>query len=200
MNAVEKFNMMANRYDTEERMQIAKIIADNIKEQIFDGQNKSVIDFGCGTGLVGLELVNDVKEITFVDASPNMIEEVNKKIEKLNVKNAKTLACDVMVDDVCIKADYVIISQTLLHIKDVNTILCRLREMLNVDGHIIIVDFDKNNDIVSDDVHNGFDRDEIIKEVSEIGFDSIVARTFYHGEKVFMKQDASMFLLDGRKI
>lgn len=199
MNAVEKFDLMASKYDTEERVMIAKIIADNIREQVVDGQNKSLIDFGCGTGLVGLELVNDVREITFVDAAANMIEEVKKKIESSNIKNAKTLVCDIMVDDVNIKADYVIISQTLLHIKDIKPFLCRIYDMLNTDGHIIIVDFDKNNDIVSDDVHNGFERDVFIKEVSEVGFDNITARTFYHGEKIFMKQDASMFILDGRK-
>jgi len=67
------FEMMANRYDTSERMQIAKATSDAIREYLVDANNKNAIDFGCGTGLVGMHLLNDFNSMLFLDTSQNCI-------------------------------------------------------------------------------------------------------------------------------
>ncbi|MNC72357.1 hypothetical protein D3C75_1233980 [compost metagenome] len=89
--------------------------------------------------------------------------------------------------------------QVLLHIRDVEPILSRLYEVLPAGGHLLIVDFDKNDKVVSDMVHNGFDQDELMELMRKIGFTDVQSKIFYTGNNIFMKQDASMFLLDARK-
>lgn len=69
MGNSEKFNLIAGRYDTPERIETARIIADTISAYAQDGKEKSAIDYGCGTGLVGMELLGDFKSMLFVDAS-----------------------------------------------------------------------------------------------------------------------------------
>jgi hypothetical protein len=57
MGNTDKFEMIANVYDTHERIQIANVSSDAIREYLVDPTGKSAIDFGCGTVLVGLNLV-----------------------------------------------------------------------------------------------------------------------------------------------
>lgn len=90
-------------------------------------------------------------------------------------------------------------SQVLLHIKDVKPVLSRLYDVLDSGGHLIIVDFNKNENVVSDMVHNVFNQTELMDMMTEIGFAHVQSETFYHGSNIFMNQDASMFVLNARK-
>ncbi len=90
-------------------------------------------------------------------------------------------------------------AQVLLHINDFDIVLSRLYETLEKDGHLIIVDFDKNEKIASDMVHNGFDQAELTDVMSKIGYRDIQSKTIYTGSKIFMGYDASLFVLDSHK-
>lgn len=52
MGNTDKFEMIADTYDTPERIQIAKVASNAIREYLVDSKSKNAIDFGCGTGLV----------------------------------------------------------------------------------------------------------------------------------------------------
>jgi len=53
--------------------------------------------------------------------------------------------------------------------------------------------------VVSDIVHNGFNQVKLTDIMTKIGYRNIQSRTFYTGSKIFMGQDASMFILDAQK-
>lgn len=200
MGNTDIFQAMANQYDTAERIEIAKITANAIREYIENGLDKSAIDFGCGTGLVGMELLNDFHSMTFLDSSSNMLEQIKQKIDESNIQNVDMICFDFETafrSD--IHADYVFMVQVLLHIKDVELVLSRLYEVLNSEGHLVIVDFNKNQEVVSDKVHNGFDQGELADLMTKIGFKETKSKTFYTGSKMFMNQDASLFILDSKK-
>ena len=67
MGNTDKFDSVANSYDNPERHHIAKVASDAIKEYLGDTRSKSAIDFGCGTGLVGMNLVNEFESLLFMD-------------------------------------------------------------------------------------------------------------------------------------
>lgn len=191
---------MASRYDTEDRKTIAKIIAKEVRSKLQDTKEKTALDYGCGTGLIGFELIDLFQSLLFADPSAQMIEQVNRKISSEQVQNVSAICCDFLQEvPTTIKADYIIMSQVLLHIQDSRSILTKLYEVLNEGGHLMIIDFDKNERVVSDKVHNGFEPHKLIDLLKQIGFTSATAQTFYHGEKIFMNQDASLFLLDAVK-
>jgi len=200
MGNTDKFEMMANSYDTEERVLIAKVSSDAISEYIIDVENKKAIDFGCGTGLVGMKFLKDFESILFLDTSQNMINQIEKKISHFDIQNANTLCFDFEKDgNTDLHADFIFMAQVLLHIKDTELILSRLYDVLNVGGHLVIVDFVKNEDIVSDLVHNGFDQGELAQLMNKIGYKDIQSKIIYTGSKIFMGRDASMFILDSQK-
>jgi ubiquinone/menaquinone biosynthesis C-methylase UbiE len=199
METRDIFEQMASQYDTEERKSIAHIIAQKVRSELTDTKSLSALDYGCGTGLLGLELVDMFRTMLFVDTSPQMIAQVQRKIENAHIGTAGTLCCDFCVEPCNVKTDFVLMSQVLLHVKDYALLLNRLYQILNQDGHLIVVDFDLNERIVSDKVHHGFEQSELMLLLKQIGFASVHANTFYHGQKMFMKEDASLFLLHAQK-
>ena len=200
MGNTDKFEMIADIYDTSERIQIAKVSADAIREYLIDTKNKNAIDFGCGTGLVGMNLLNDFNSVLFLDTSQNMINQIKQKISDSKAENAATLCFDFEKNNISdLHADYIFMAQVLLHIKDVKSVLSRLYQVLNENGHLLITDFNKNEKVASDMVHNGFDQMELANCMAQIGYRNIQSKTFYTGSKIFMGQDASMFILDSRK-
>lgn len=200
MGNTDKFEMIANIYDTSERIQIAKVSSDAVREYLVDAKSKNAIDFGCGTGLVGMNLLNDFNSMLFLDTSQNMINQIEQKIADFNIRNADTLCFDFEKESRSdIHADYIFMAQVLLHINDIELVLSRLYEVLNESGHLLIIDFNKNEKIVSDMVHNGFDQMELTDIMTKIGYRDIQSKTFYAGSKIFMGHDASMFILDSQK-
>ncbi|MBO9598327.1 MAG: class I SAM-dependent methyltransferase [Cohnella sp.] len=200
MANTDKFEMIASAYDTPERIHIAAASADAIREYLADAKSKSAIDFGCGTGLVGMNLLDEFHSMLFLDTSPNMIDQIKRKIAESDIRNADTLCFDFEKDGLAdLRADYIFMAQVLLHIPDIQPVLSRLYDVLNEGGHLLIVDFDKNDKIASEIVHNGFNQDELADIMTAIGFKDIRSRTFHAGNRIFMGQDASMFVLDSRK-
>lgn len=200
MGNTDVFERIANQYDTPERIQNAKVITNAIRDYLVDTKDKAAIDFGCGTGLIGMELLDDFNSILFIDTSQNMINQINKKMDQLDIKNADALCFDVEKEGLLnVKADYIFIAQVLLHIDNVELVLSRLYDVLNEGGHLIIVDFDKNEAIDSELVHNGFEQERLTNLMIKIGYEKIQSKTFYEGSKLFMGKDASLFILDAQK-
>ena len=200
---MEKNNIweeMASRYDTEERVNIAKIIVQAVRSELKDTKEKTALDYGCGTGLIGLGLTDLFQSMLFVDPSAQMIDQVNRKIKSGHIECVRTWCCDFIEEvPITLQVDYAIMSQVVLHIKNSRLILTKLYNVLKEEGHLLIVDFDKNESITSDKVHNGFEQTELIELLKQIGFSSASAHTFYRGKEIFMNKDASLFILNAIK-
>ncbi|MEO3946021.1 class I SAM-dependent methyltransferase [Gorillibacterium sp. CAU 1737] len=200
MGNTDQFDRIAERYDTPERIHVAKVSADAIRKYLVDAKTKHAIDFGCGTGLVGLDLATEFASVLFLDTSPNMIEQIKQKIADLSISNADTLCFDFEKESLPeLHVDYIFMVQVLLHIPDIQPVLTRLFDVLKEGGHLLIVDFDKNDNIASDLVHNGFHQLELAGTLQEIGYQDIRSEVFYSADNLFMGQEASMFILDCRK-
>ncbi|MGF7046801.1 ubiquinone/menaquinone biosynthesis C-methylase UbiE [Paenibacillus sp. DS2015] len=129
-----------------------------------------------------------------------MINQIKHKISDFNIQNADTLCFDFEREGLSdLRADCIFMSQVLLHIDDYEFVLSRLFDVLNEGGYLLIVDCNKNENIVSDIVHNGFHQDELTDMMTKIGYENTQSKTFYTGSKIFMGQDASMFILDAQK-
>lgn len=191
------WEQMAGRYETVERVNDTKVIVQMIRSKLKDTTEKTALDYGCGTGLIGLGLNDLFASMLFVDSSPKMLEQVNQKLQNNPIGSASTLCLDLLNGiPPTLAVDYIIMAQVLLHIPNTRLILSRVYETLKPGGHLIIVDFDKNEDITSDKVHNGFVQTELISLAEQIGFRSTESETFYQREAMFMNKDDSLFIMD----
>ncbi|GAB3063158.1 methyltransferase domain-containing protein [Virgibacillus ainsalahensis] len=186
------FEQMAKKYDTEERIQLAKVIVKEVRPELRNSKSKSLMDYGSGTGLIGLELSDLVDSVLLVDSSKQMLDVAKEKISRNGMANSKVTYADFTEETPKLKADIVLMSLVLLHIPDTKKILQELFNVLNNGGKLIIIDFDKNDKVNHPKVHNGFSHESLKKILSEVGFKSIKIKTFYHGNRIFMNQDASM--------
>lgn len=204
---MENFDLMAKTYDTDIRIERARIVADKIRQHIKDGNSKSAIEYGCGTGLVGFQLSNDFKKLLLVDSSPKMVEQVEQKLMKLNNPAVSTLCADFMaITPQDLYADYIFSSLVLHHIKDTESILRRFYDILCDDGHLLIVDIDADDGSFHAnhpgfDGHNGFNQSSLIALAKKAGFSKAEAGTFYNGKKAAGEKEAqySLFILDAMK-
>lgn len=193
------FEQLAKKYDTEKQIELAKVIVKEVRLELQDSKSKSLIDYGCGTGLISLELSEQVDSVLLVDSSKEMLGVVKTKISKRGITNSKVLLSDFTKSTPELNTDIVLMSLVLLHIPDTKKILRELFSILNDGGKLIIVDFDKNDKVNHPKVHNGFSHENLKRVLSEMGFKSIKIKTFYQGSNVFMKQDASMFICSSMK-
>ena len=159
---------MKNRFDIEaltwddlpRRVNLAKDVVKNILPYLKGDEN--VLDFGCGSGLVGLNIAPFVKKVTGIDTSSKMVEKFNEKAKKLNL-NAKAYQKDIL--KINQKLDIVISSMTIHHIKDINTLSKKLYEITD---KVFIADLVKEDGSFhtrgNDDVfHFGFEKKELKK-------------------------------------
>lgn len=77
-------------------------------------------------------------------------------------------------------------------------LLQQLVTQLNSNGLLIIVDFDKNENVNHPNIYNGFEQKDIQKSLRTIGLSNIDSHTFYQGKNIFMNKDASLFLASGQ--
>ncbi|AYV70907.1 MULTISPECIES: class I SAM-dependent DNA methyltransferase [Niallia] len=188
------FEQLAKRYDTEDRRELANVIVKEVRRELENSTSLSLMDYGSGTGLVSLELSDLVASILLVDSSEQMLEVAQAKIANRGIMNADILYSDFTQDTPKHKADVILMSLVLLHIPNTKKILQALFQILNQDGKLIIIDFEKNDKINHPKVHNGFTEEELNEILSEVGFRSSKRKTFYQGNRIFMNQDASLFI------
>lgn len=180
--------------ETEKRMELVKVIIEEVRPALRNSKSKKLLDYGSGTGLVSLELMDLVDSILLVDSSKQDLEAAATKITERGITNCEILCSDFTKSIPEFKTDIVLLSLVLLHIPDTKLILQHLFNSLNKDGNLIIIDFDKNDKVNHPKIHNGFLHNKLNHILSDVGFKSTEIKTFYHGDQIFANQDASMFI------
>ena len=85
------FDQAAASWDERpQRVKLAKDVADAVIRLGGVQPTMDVLDFGCGTGLLTLQLQPLVHSITGVDSSRGMLEILNGKISGRKLANART--------------------------------------------------------------------------------------------------------------
>ncbi|TGL71718.1 class I SAM-dependent methyltransferase [Leptospira levettii] len=193
------FEHMAKQYDTNDRIQLAKQILGKLEPFLHNTIESSLLDFGCGTGLLGIPLCSHYKQVILCDDSPSMLEVSNFKIISQGIKNAHTMFPSDLVLDKTLFVDNILMSLVLLHIPDSQSILKILYDHLNPNGKLYIVDFCKNEKVSHPKIHSGFLLGELESILKTIGYQTVNSKVILEEKKVFMNEDASLFLLIAEK-
>ncbi|MCT7603527.1 class I SAM-dependent methyltransferase [Aliarcobacter butzleri] len=149
----------------------------HLKEKIDFSNIKNILDYGCGTGLIAFNLVEENNEVLGLDNSYGMIEEFNKKVKEKNLSNIKAKKHNILEEDLPKNSfDLIVISMSLHHIEDIDMFFKKSFEALKNGGYICVNDLDKedgsfhakhNNEGV---YHFGFSKDKLVETAKKIGF------------------------------
>ena len=193
--------------DVPARVELAHDVADAIANEITLTSDMDVLDFGCGTGLVTLQLQPFVRSITGIDSSQGMLDVLRTKIENRKLNNVRIQYRDIERGDMLERSyNLVVSSMTLHHIRKTGPLLEQFHGICAPGGYLCIADLDpdngrfhENNDGI---FHPGFDRAVLRRDVAEAGFDDIRDRTA--AKIIKMGTDGenrtfTVFLITGRK-
>ena len=149
----------------------------HLKEKIDFSNIKNILDYGCGTGLIAFNLVEENNKVLGLDNSTGMIKEFNKKVKEKNLSNIKAKKHNILEEDLPKNSfDLIVISMSLHHIEDIDMFFKKSFEALKNGGYICVNDLDKedgsfhakhNNEGV---YHFGFSKDELVETAKKIGF------------------------------
>ena len=181
---MSEFDEKARTWDAEpERVIRAQVVADAIRERLSIDANTRVLDYGCGTGLLGFALLPHVGHVTFADDSEGMLEIVQEKITAAAAENTEALLLDLTTDPPpADRFDLVVTLMTLHHIEDTDMILRRFQTMCAGGGTLCVVDLDRENGSFHGSGftgHHGFDRENIVGAARRAGFHPVTIETVH---------------------
>ena len=146
-----------------------------------------VLEYGCGTGLLGFALQPQVAWVTLADTSEGMLAVLRAKIAAAGALNMTPVRLDLLVEPVP-EAHYDLVCSlmTLHHVPDTQGILGRFREVLAPGGWVALADLEAEDGSFHGpeaDVHRGFDREALRAQLTQAGFHDIHLETVCEVEK-----------------
>jgi ubiquinone/menaquinone biosynthesis C-methylase UbiE len=197
------FDHQAQNWDTAYRVERASAISEEIKKRVHFSPNDSVLEFGCGTGLISFNIIESVASLTLVDNSEGMLSVVKEKIRDLAPGKPVTLGDDIFSKNLPLAAfDCIYTSMVLHHINNIQETGKQFSRLLKENGVLCIVDLapDDGSFHGADpdfDGHNGFDPEELSKEFEQYGFSEHYRAVFYSNTKEIWGRNVpySLFIL-----
>lgn len=188
------------------RFKMIHDIAQAIIDTGIINSDMNVLDFGCGTGLLTLQLQPLVRSITGVDSSAGMLEVLQRKVESQKLTNVKTQLLNVEEGDRMEGGfDLIVSSMTLHHIKDIEGLFNHFKQGTVSDGYLCLADLDSDGGQFHQDnqgvFHFGFDRAGLRQTLEEAGFDVIQMQTATEVIKVIPEgtRKFSIFLITAHR-
>jgi len=203
---------MENSFDTRaatwdenpRRIILVKNVTDVIFKQINFNKTHKILDYGCGTGLLGYQLPEKVGHVTFCDTSEGMLEQVIKKKALFGYQNVSVVNADLLKDNISETFDFIFSMLVLHHVEDIKGLLLKFYEHLKKDGIFCWIDLEKEDGSFHGDdsiPHFGFEKGDMEKWLKEAGFET----TFYTNELTIQKEvetelrDFPLFVLIAKK-
>lgn len=123
-NAMTNFDAWAQDFDTARRQERARLIAEKIAAHLGEEGGKSSMEYGCGTGLIGLQLLGRFASLLFVDSSRGMLERVERKLAGYKGA-AASVHCGDLLADASFTGCFELIfsSMALHHVRDTEALL-----------------------------------------------------------------------------
>lgn len=192
-----EFDDRARTWDEDAaKRQRAQRVAAAIAARVPSLAEKRVLEYGAGTGLLGLALQPLVAELTLADVSREMLAVADEKIASRKLHNARTLLLDLTSAPAPeARFDLVCTLMTLHHIPDTDAILRAFQGVLARGGTLCVADLDREDGSFHGPGftgHAGFDRAELGARLERSGFRDVhfetvfeVSRAAASGTRVF---------------
>lgn len=100
-----------------------------------------VVDFGCGTGSLTVELARWAKHVTAIDRSEVALEKAKAAAKREALKNITFLAADLeKLPLPTASVDLVVISQSLHHVSRIDAVLAEGARLLKAGGRMVVLE------------------------------------------------------------
>ena len=183
----ERFDKAAESWDKGDmRQNIAAAVFKTIASRIALLNNMSILDFGCGTGLLSFKIAPMVRSVTGVDLSEKMLEQLESK--NTPALHVKTLCRDILEFPLEDQYHGIVSSMAMHHVEDTAKLFETFHRHLRRDGFIAIADLDAEDGTFhthgNEGVHHlGFEREALREIIEKAGFSNVRFHHAYTVEK-----------------
>jgi len=173
------FEQVASRWDSNPtRVKIAQDVGNAILREVKLSPQMDVLDYGCGTGLLAMQLQSQVKSVTGADSSPAMVAVLQDKITTLKPGNVSTQQVDFERGAHATgQYDLIVSSMVTHHIPDTAALFKEWKRLLKSHGQIAFADLDSEDGSFHGDntgvFHLGFDRAQLRELLYAAGFAAV---------------------------
>ncbi len=170
-----RFDEIAKNWDSSDfRLGLAKNITDKILDNIPLSKDDCIMDFGCGTGLVGLNIAPFVKKLIGADLSGKMLESFEAKAKDGSLGNTESMLLEVDSELGALELDVIVSAMAMHHIEDPKKQFEKFSKALKSGGMLAIADLAKEDGSFHADnngvYHFGFSPNELKAFYIENGF------------------------------
>ena len=203
MVQTQRFDQEAATWDDNpRRVRLAREVAQAIARRIPLSGHLKVLDFGCGTGLLTLQLRPQVGSITGADTSPGMLEVLHRKLDAFGLAGVDTLLLAPDGGQVLEGSfDLIVSCMALHHVEDLPALFSRFHAHLASGGRLALADLDAEDGsfhgVVDDVFHLGFERRAFKEMLAEAGFLDLEDTTAFEMRR--NGRDYPVFLVTGRR-
>lgn len=166
-----------------ERLAAARAFLDAVKPLAGQRLAGRVLDFGAGTGLIGLPLAAKASRVDLMDSSPGMVDVLRAKIAAQGLTNVQTLLGELDALDLPPGTyDVIVTNNALHHVEHVPPLLGLMAALLAPGGALFI------GDVATEDgsfhapnrvPHNGFAPEDLAALLEGAGL-RVAAPLFHH--------------------
>ena len=142
--AINHFDAAAADWDAApRRVEMTKSVSEAIVRRVRPTRGMDVLDYGCGTGLLGHFLLPHVRSVTGADSSSGMLRVLQEKIKAGGLRHMQTLKLDLQHDAIPDARYHLIASNMVMHhVADIDALLSAFRRMLLPGGVLAVTDLD----------------------------------------------------------
>lgn len=181
---MSEFDSKARNWDADAaKVARAERVAEAIRTLGGDLAERSALEVGCGTGLLGFALRPHVARMTLADTSAGMLEVLREKIEASGLMGMVALQHDFTQGPLPAERYGLLCNlMTLHHIPDTEDALRRFHALLEPGGLLCMADLDTEDGSFHGPevpVHWGFDREALRAGLVRAGFQDIRFDTPY---------------------
>lgn len=189
------FNEVANEWDSEPKKKLMKVLAEKAipKLNLSECSPVKIMDFGCGTGLFGLEFYKYASELVGIDTSSGMLSVFKEKVgsnDRIRILNE-----DITQTEHREIYDLIVSSMVFHHIEDPKALLDLMKKLVSPNGKIAIVDLVQEDGSFHPDPvkmgvkHFGFSEDELATwaDHCQLRLDYQVINSLEKGDKEYQQ-------------
>jgi tRNA (cmo5U34)-methyltransferase len=175
----------------------SEAIAKEIIKLIPLRKEMTALEYGAGTGITSFILKDQLKEITLMDDSSEMVKVMNEKIESSQTKNLKTLNFNLEVDEYKDgKFDLIFTQMVLHHVIDIDRIIKKFHQLLNPHSYLAIADLKEEDGSFHGEGfigHKGFNLDLLSDILRRNHFSDISHKTCFVIDRKISETESKQF-------
>lgn len=193
----DNFKTKAEEWDSPMKVEMTQKFLSELNKNIKLDKSLKVMELGCGTGLVGLQMVGQVKSLVMLDNSKAMLDKLRKKITDFKITIVNGTVEKYIKKDI----DVVFSLMAFHHIENISSTLEHISSILKPDGYLVVGDLKEEDGSFHGEEnvpHNGFNTEDLAKQMENNELNVITVYTYNTISR--SDKDFRQFIIVAKKI